>query len=172
MDNSKWCNDCKSSLSLDLFYKDKNSPDGRDYYCISCRKQRKKSKSQTLYQERYRAENKEKRQLYDRSWRTLNKGKTRLYSANYRAAKLQATPEWLSDIQKKEIEYMYSLAKDCEALSGNQYHVDHIIPLQGKGICGLHVPWNLQVLPAEQNLKKHNNYNKRLDVVYLGVANG
>ena len=70
--------------------------------------------------------------------------------------RLQRVPLWLSEFQKKEMENFYWLAKDLEKVTGGIYHVDHIVPLQGKNVCGLHVPWNLQVLPADINMKKSN----------------
>lgn len=75
-----------------------------------------------------------------------------------RAVKLNATPEWLDQEQHQEIKDFYWLAKDLTAVSGESYHVDHIVPLQGDNVCGLHVPWNLQILPADINLSKGNRY--------------
>lgn len=76
--------------------------------------------------------------------------------AKRRATKLNATPCWLTQDQKSAIQAMYSLAKDCEIVTGERYEVDHIVPLISKVVCGLHVPWNLQILPYDLNRKKSN----------------
>jgi hypothetical protein len=73
-----------------------------------------------------------------------------------RAKKLQATPLWLTKQHLAEIEEYYTLAKELAWLSEEPLHVDHIVPLQGKNVCGLHVPWNLQILPASDNRSKGN----------------
>lgn len=78
--------------------------------------------------------------------------------ANRRFLKLKATPKWLTKSHKKEIEYLYQLARDATIMTGEIYHVDHIIPLKNKSVCGLHVPWNLQVLPSDLNLSKSNQF--------------
>jgi 5-methylcytosine-specific restriction endonuclease McrA len=40
--------------------------------------------------------------------------------------------------------------------TGVRYAVDHVIPLQGEEVCGLHVPWNMEVITQDDNLKKSN----------------
>jgi 5-methylcytosine-specific restriction endonuclease McrA len=72
----------------------------------------------------------------------------------------QATPKWLSAEQKMEIRLKYRLAIELSKETGIRHAVDHIIPLMGEAVCGLHVPWNLTVITQEENLKK---YNKLLD---------
>ena len=77
--------------------------------------------------------------------------------AKYRAVKLQATPNWLNKGHWFEIGCVY-LYRDALKRVGLDYHVDHIVPLQGKTVSGLHVPENLQVIPAKQNRLKNNHY--------------
>jgi 5-methylcytosine-specific restriction endonuclease McrA len=91
-----------------------------------------------------------------RLYKQRNPDKHCAYQARRRAAKLRATPIWLTQEQKNQIMIEYNLAKWCSSVMGTKYHVDHIIPLKGKDVCGLHVPWNLQVIQAKQNLSKGN----------------
>ena len=76
--------------------------------------------------------------------------------AKRRAAKLQRTPAWLTDIDHERIGNEYKLAALLTKVTGSSWHVDHIIPLQGKMVSGLHVPSNLRVLPATENIRKSN----------------
>ena len=71
--------------------------------------------------------------------------------AKYKAAKLQRTPLWVSDIENKAIIDFYANCK-----SG--YQVDHIIPLQGTSVSGLHVLNNLQYLTIKENQEKYNKF--------------
>ena len=68
----------------------------------------------------------------------------------------EATPTWLTTEQKEDIKQLYISAQKITKLTGVRYEVDHIIPLINDNVCGLHVPWNLQVIPKIDNLKKAN----------------
>lgn len=74
------------------------------------------------------------------------------HNAKDRAARLNRVPKWLSDDDLKMIREIYDEARE----KGMQ--VDHIIPLQGKNVSGLHVPSNLQLLTRSENASKRNFY--------------
>lgn len=122
-----------------------------------------KARSKLWYQA-----NKERRALKAKEWEMNNKEKRlasrRIYwvenphvnaniKARRRARQLKATPSWLTQEHWQQIKEVYKSAK---ALNGT-FEVDHIIPLQGETVCGLHVPWNLQVLDRFSNRQKRNN---------------
>lgn len=100
----------------------------------------------------------ENHNLRNKQWRSKNPHKMVAYQGKRRAAKLLRTPNWLTEDDLFIIEEAYHLAKLRTELLGIPYHVDHILPLQGRKVSGLHVPANLQVIPAKENLKKSNRH--------------
>lgn len=108
------------------------------------------------YKADYYIQNKERTQKLYKQWKRENKGLVLSHNAKRRAQKRHATPLWLTDEQKKEIDQFYILAAELSWLSEEPLHVDHIVPLTGKNVRGLHVPWNLQIIPQSWNLSKGN----------------
>lgn len=102
---------------------------------------------------KYCAANKEVAVDRYREWAKANPGKALARCRKRQAAKLNRTPPWAS---LKEIEKIYQLAARVSKFTGVPMHVDHIIPLQGKNISGLHAENNLQIIPASVNLSKGN----------------
>ena len=93
--------------------------------------------------------------LYVKSNREVNNNS----KAKRRAAKLKRTPSWSSTEDEQKIKDLYIKAKELEKKYNVKYHVDHIIPLQGKLVSGLHIFSNLQVITAIDNMSKSNTYN-------------
>jgi 5-methylcytosine-specific restriction endonuclease McrA len=116
----------------------------------------KNKENQRLRSREYYASNKEATSERQKKYNKANRPIRNAQYNAYRAGLGKATPSWLNGAQKAQITYVYSLAKEARMLSGDDYHVDHIVPLKGKDVCGLHVPWNLQVLSATENLTKGN----------------
>lgn len=81
--------------------------------------------------------------------------KDRAAGARRRAAKLQRTPAWADDWK---ILQFYIMAQKLTKLHGVQFAVDHVIPLQGKLVSGLHVENNLQIITFSENSKKNNKF--------------
>jgi hypothetical protein len=93
---------------------------------------------------------------YQRQYRRLYPEVSRFNRAKRRAAQLQRSPKWLTEEHIKQIDRYYFTAKWIQSILQVKIDVDHIMPLQGVNCSGLHVPWNLQLLTHEDNLKKGN----------------
>lgn len=85
-----------------------------------------------------------------------NPYKKAAHLAKRRAAKMLRTPKWLTQDDLWMIEQAYEIASLRTKMTGVSHHVDHILPLQGSVVSGLHVPVNLRVIPWYENLSKAN----------------
>lgn len=155
------CCTCKQEKDISEFHKNKPS-------CKECRKiERKKSyenrkevayDEMLAYNKEWAKNNPDKRAQYNRTWCSKNRDKSRLHcNKRYSYAK-QARPQWADPFL---IEEAYHLAQLRTKATGIRWEVDHIIPLRGKDVCGLHVENNLQVIPRSLNASKQHRYIKQ-----------
>lgn len=111
-----------------------------------------------------RAKNREKISASSAKYARANLDKRRAYTAKRHAARLRALPPWRGE---------WDVTKANEAIyegAPQGMHVDHIVPLQGDAVCGLHVPWNLQILPPAENIRKGNRFDQdRFSAQYLSA---
>jgi hypothetical protein len=107
-------------------------------------------KTREKYKDRYNSKTRE--------WREKNKIKTVEYSIRRSLAEALRTPKWLNEQQLNDIVDVYKKAKEVSISTGLHMQVDHIIPLRGNNVSGLHVPWNLQIIEGKLNGKKSNNF--------------
>ncbi|GAG06311.1 unnamed protein product, partial [marine sediment metagenome] len=152
LNNYKYCRDCVNLLVLNNFSTSKYTIHEKNNQCKQCAKEYRDEHKESAkeYSKKYREENKEEIKLKSKEYNQKDYVKllNRKNSAKRKAAKLQRTPSWGNEQKIKEI-YL-----NCPS----NHHVDHIIPLQGKYVSGLHVHTNLQYLTAKDNLSKGNRY--------------
>ena len=98
----------------------------------------------------------EVKRVYQKAWKERNTVWVRADTKARRRKHRLATPKWLTQAQKGQIRELYKIAITMTKTTGEQYVVDHIVPLRSEVVCGLHVPWNLRVIPRQENLLKSN----------------
>lgn len=173
----KICCKCLISKETINFFKKKASKDGLQHLCKDCFKLEHKTwrdknkekiniKTRNWYKENSEIHKKRVENWRDnhfnevkesnKNWAKLNKEKRRVSYSKRRAIKKNAFPKWLTSEDLKNILDMYLKAENMTKETGIKHEVDHIIPLQGENVCGLHVPWNLQVISLSENRKKGN----------------
>ena len=124
---------------------------------------------QLQYAENYRNNNKDKIKQYNKEKFVKNPHLKAHYERLRQTSKLKATPKWLSKEHLEAIKDVYKFAKETQNLYKIRMAVDHIVPIKGKAVCGLHVPWNLCVRTAKDNSVKNN---KLTNEAYLPKQKG
>jgi hypothetical protein len=102
--------------------------------------------------------NPEKVKQYAKKTKEKNRGRVNSDTVARRLAKIRRTPAWLTEDDKWLLKEAYNLAVLRTKMFGFPWHVDHIIPLQGEMVSGLHVPNNIQVIPWIDNVRKANSF--------------
>ena len=147
--NYKYCSKCKSLQELVEFSNSNAAIDNKQPVCKSC---------SSISRKEYYKINKETENISSSKYKKEHRAQCNATNTKRQAAKLNRTPSWLTKQDFKDIEKIYVKAKELELQDGIKYHVDHIIPLQGRLVSGLHVPSNLQILTSTENLSKSNTY--------------
>jgi 5-methylcytosine-specific restriction endonuclease McrA len=157
----KTCTRCKAEKELTEFHSEKHGKYGVRSKCKICMQEERVAriaKDPEKYRadtKRWRENNLERRRKQARRWLADNRATANKNLANYRAAKLKRTPLWADLV---EIDYVYHAAQVIKDVYGTSWDVDHIIPLQGENVSGLHVQGNLQIMPPSQNRSKGNSF--------------
>jgi hypothetical protein len=153
----KTCTVCHIEKNLADFYQRSRSPDGHEAMCKQCRLAsnrawvtNNKARHEELTRDWYQR-NKEQHLANSKDWYAANRHR-KLASTTAREERCRlATPIWAD---RAAIISVYEHARRMTQETGVQYDVDHIIPLHGKAVSGLHIPANLQVIPSAENKRK------------------
>ena len=150
---SKKCTKCEEAKPLAEFRLEKRNKSGVAAICKKCCYAENAASSKA-----WRSKNKERaKEIAKKSYEKNRAGY--IYRARCRKIALkERTPKWLTEFDLFVIECIYDRAKELGEYFGVPFHVDHIIPLQGKTVSGFHCPANLQILPASVNLSKSNKF--------------
>lgn len=175
----KHCPKCNQEKPFEAFYASSTHKSGYASWCKECEAERNRLKTKKYRDIRlakakqwrdenkdkqaaaikaWREQNPEKLKAIYRDWAQRNKDKVNAKWMQREAGKKNRTPDWMTVDQLWMIEQAYDIAAKRKQVFGFDWHVDHIVPLQGKTVSGLHVPWNLQVIPALANRQKSNKF--------------
>ena len=161
----KQCRKCSDKKELGEFHRDKTRADGYRSICKICvgaymQNQHISNREKNIARAaKWAEENRDKHNAKCNKWAKNNPNKVNARTARRYASKTQATPKWVTAEDTWLITEVYALAKVRTDMLKVKWEVDHIVPLRGRNVSGLHVLWNLQVIPAKTNRVKSNSWS-------------
>ena len=176
----KTCRRCGEHKPLTEYYKHKRTADGYRGECKSCIREMsaewtaKNKERYEEYRSEYRKGYRERHAEQQRTWREANRDKARASVRKYqernphvvakvcadrRATKNKATVSWDEELTSLVMREAFALSRLRQTTTEISWHVDHIVPLRGGVVCGLHVWNNIQVITADQNMRKNNRHS-------------
>lgn len=138
------------------------------------------NKNNSEYKRKWTLENKEKFDAAHKKWLENNPEKRKAASKKYRLNNVAYYTQYSSLRTRRQMNAKIKSLSEFDELYLVEFYdlarrrgleVDHIIPLQSKRICGLHVPWNLQMLTRSENAKKNNKFSDEDVVAVLKETN-
>lgn len=160
----KTCVVCGVEQPLTEYYRQRDTRDGLTHQCKKCVRRRAsawkvehRERAAMRDAEAYKA-NREARKAAIAQYKRDNPGKVNAMKSARKAHAKKATPAWANQFFIEEIYQLAALRTKQRTGGVAKWHVDHIVPLRAKLVCGLHVEYNLQVIPAEENCSKSNRY--------------
>ena len=161
---TKTCTGCNLSKPVESFYKNKARYDGFNNYCKSCDSARLKllrlknpevfkASSNTWY-----SNNRDSVLKSRKTYAIENQDKRTALRQNRRAARIKRTPPWAKDIMRDYMKLVSKFSKALTKRTGIKQSIDHIVPLQGELVSGLHLPWNIQIISLSENSGKCNKF--------------
>ena len=142
----KVCNTCQVNKPLDDYHNCRAFADGKVYTCKPC------AKSRAL---KWNKNNPSRKKALGQKHYKENKGDYFKRAVQRQKRVIQATPSW-ADLER--IATIYEVCLKISEKTGVKHHVDHVVPLKGENVCGLHVEGNLAIIPAKMNLAKSNKH--------------
>ena len=160
------CCECNRLRSKDIMARINSTPEGRKRNTERDRRRRSDPTNRAKHNEtsrliRQRVYATEEGKAKHRAWLNTPEGRASVNASNAkrRATILAQTPAWVSEHELQRIKALYKEAARLTAATGITHHVDHILPLQGELVCGLHCLSNLQILTQAENCSKSNRFD-------------
>lgn len=161
---TKVCTKCKQDKVLAEFSTRKKPSIRLNSWCKACiATQTRKYNAERMKDRRMDQSYTAKERKQQAEYRKLNKplidALKRTSTIKRRNAQTQATPAWVDvEFERFVFSEAFALAALRKNMFGFSWHVDHVVPLNGKNVSGLHVSNNVQVIPAYDNLRKSNKF--------------